>query len=124
MQYRYQFAHVFLKMSRVNIPELEQVQRFSEAESSGVPKAFDGLDGHVPRRVSGVTGVGWEPDALTAHVRICERANSIVHGSNIGTPPWKQMANRENKPHPKHKRVRSTHREPCSLGWFASLIDL
>ncbi len=34
-----------------------------------------------------VTSVCWEPDALTAHVRICEGANSIVHGSNIVTPP-------------------------------------
>ena len=30
---------------------------------------------------------GWEPDALTAHVRIYEGATSIVHGSNIVTPP-------------------------------------
>jgi len=29
----------------------------------------------------------WEPDALTAHVRIYEGATSIVHGSNIVTPP-------------------------------------
>ena len=28
-----------------------------------------------------------EPDALTAHVRIYEGATSIVHGSNIVTPP-------------------------------------
>lgn len=34
-----------------------------------------------------MTSAGWEPDALTAHVRICEGANSIVHGSNIVTPP-------------------------------------
>ena len=29
----------------------------------------------------------WEPDALTAHVRIYEGATSIAHGSNIVTPP-------------------------------------
>ncbi len=57
-----------------------------------------------------MTSDGWEPDALTAHVRICEGADSIVHGSNIVTPPGKPVANRENKPYPKCKRVRSTHR--------------
>ena len=34
-----------------------------------------------------VTSEAWEPDALTAHVRIYEGATSIVHGSNIVTPP-------------------------------------
>ena len=29
----------------------------------------------------------WEPDALTAHVRIYEGATSIVHGDNLVTPP-------------------------------------
>ena len=33
-----------------------------------------------------MTSNGWEPDALTAHVRICEGANSIVHGYHIVTP--------------------------------------
>ena len=33
------------------------------------------------------TSRGWEPDALTAHVRIYEGATSIVHGDNIVTPP-------------------------------------
>jgi len=33
------------------------------------------------------TSNGWEPDALTAHVRIYEGATSIVHGDNIVTPP-------------------------------------
>ena len=33
-----------------------------------------------------MTGNGWEPDALTAHVRICEGATSIVQGNNIVTP--------------------------------------
>ena len=48
----------------------------------------------------------WESDALTAHVRIYEGATSIVHGSNIVTPPrGNQVANRENKPYPTHKRI-------------------
>jgi len=34
-----------------------------------------------------VTSDGWEPDALTAHVRIWEGANSMMQGSNIVTPP-------------------------------------
>ena len=34
-----------------------------------------------------VTSEAWEPDALNAHVRIYEGATSIVHGSNIVTPP-------------------------------------
>ena len=51
------------------------------------------------------TSSGWEPYALTAHVRIYEGATSIVHGSNIVTPPRKRVANRENKPYPKHKRI-------------------
>jgi len=34
-----------------------------------------------------VLGESWEPDALTAHVRICEGANSMPQGSNIVTPP-------------------------------------
>ena len=34
-----------------------------------------------------MTGDVREPDALTAHVRIYEGATSIVHGSNIVTPP-------------------------------------
>ena len=34
-----------------------------------------------------MAGEIWEPDALTAHVRICEGANSMVHGSNLVTPP-------------------------------------
>ena len=29
-----------------------------------------------------VASEAWEPDALTAHVRIYEGATSIVHGSN------------------------------------------
>ena len=33
-----------------------------------------------------MTSDGWEPDALTAHVRICEGTNSIMQGSNIVTP--------------------------------------
>ena len=33
-----------------------------------------------------MTSNGWEPDALTADVRICEGANSIVHGYHIVTP--------------------------------------
>ena len=56
-----------------------------------------------------MTSDGWEPDALTAHVRICEGANSIAQGSNIVTPPRKPVANRENKLYPKCERVRSTH---------------
>ena len=58
------------------------------------------------------TSNGWEPDALTAHVRIYERATSIVHGHNIvhehdivDTTTGNQVANRENKPYPKHKRI-------------------
>jgi len=44
---------------------------------------------HEPRLLGApiVTSEAWEPDALTAHVRIYERANSIVQGSNIVTPP-------------------------------------
>jgi hypothetical protein len=72
--------------------------------------------------VSEVTSDGWEPDALTAHVRIYEGANSIVHGSNIVTPPRKQVANRENKPYPKHERVRSTHREAADRVCFEATI--
>ena len=34
-----------------------------------------------------VTSEAWEPDALTAHGWIYEGATSIVHGSNILTPP-------------------------------------
>ena len=41
---------------------------------------------HIHRQVWW-TSNGWEPDALTAHVRNYEGANSIVHGSNIVTPP-------------------------------------
>jgi hypothetical protein len=74
--------------------------------------------------VSEVTSDGWEPDALTAHVRIYEGANSIVHGSNIVTPPRKQVANRENKPYPKHERVRSTHPVPELAGQFAALSNV
>jgi len=37
--------------------------------------------------MSEVPSVVWEPDALTAHVRICEGSNSIVQGQNIVTPP-------------------------------------
>jgi hypothetical protein len=35
-----------------------------------------------------VTSEAWEPDALTAHVRICEGANSILQGHDIVTPLW------------------------------------
>ncbi len=65
-----------------------------------------------------MTSDGWEPDALTAHVRIYEGANSIVHGSNIVTPPGKPVANRENKPYPKCKRVRPTHRGAADSACF------
>ena len=59
-----------------------------------------------------MTSNGWEPDALTAHVRICEGTNSIGHGSNIVTPHGKPVANGKHQLYPKHKRVRSTHPEP------------
>jgi len=44
---------------------------------------------HEPRLLGAsiVTSEAWEPDALTAHVRIYEGATSIVHGYNIVTPP-------------------------------------
>jgi hypothetical protein len=67
--------------------ELGEVQRFSTSEPVGQPEAIDQPDRDVSEAGCGETSGGWEPDALTAHVRICEGANSIVHGSNIVTPP-------------------------------------
>ena len=59
---------------------------------------------------SDVTSEIWEPDALTAHVRICEGANfNRARIQYCDTTEGKPVANREHKPYPKHERVRPTH---------------
>ena len=47
---------------------------------------------------------GWEPDALTAHVRIYEGADlNCAWIKYCDTTNGKPVANRENKPYPKHE---------------------
>ena len=94
------------------LPELAQVLRFPGTKPLGFAETIDRPDCDVSNGCGcGVTSNGWEPDALTAHVRICEGTNSIGHGSNIVTPHGKPVANGKHQLYPKHKRVRSTHPE-------------
>ena len=58
----------------------------------------------------GETGEIWEPDALTAHVRIYEGpAVNAAKYQPIQAPSKYWMANRESNQYDKPKRPRSTH---------------